>query len=203
MDGNADEFHAALRTHLPVLYLHGTLESGYRLSESDTYNLDTPLARLMVADMVLNWFVWIGYSLTDADLRTLYLSTRDLLAREGLVKKPFVIHPLNPNESDSTKRDEAKNKEWKLADAVWKARGVRFIPGRAEVFLPALVERVRRGWGDELAVKIIKKRLHITDNTPIPSAEVDKLWQSATKTSNGIGDDIDGIEIIAESEGVL
>ena len=151
-DQNIDELHEVFKKkRVPVFHLHGTIDSKCLIAESETYFLDTPLSRIMMADMVTHWFVWIGYKLNDIDLRTIYLSMHEVLSRKGIAKKPYVVHPLELEK-------ENQSSEWRLADKVWSARHATFIPGKAEQFLPALLYQVRRKDLDSLAEEIIAKK---------------------------------------------
>lgn len=169
----------------PVLHLHGTIERDFLISESSTYSLDTPLSTIMRADMTTHTFVWVGYSLSDVDLRTIYLSLRDMLTKSKLAKRPFVVHPLSTNTEI----------EWRLARAVWHARGGTFIPGKAEHFLPALQSQVRRWEAEELVRVIIEQK----GGNPEDSREVDQVWSDARELAEetGLGDEADAIRELA------
>lgn len=195
IDKTADELPALLKQGLfPILYLHGTANAEYLLAESVTYRLDTPLAHFMMADMVTSWFVWVGYSLGDVDLRTIYFSMQGMLRKEKLAKRPFVVHPLDSEGAQN------RNAEWNLADQVWNARRATYIPGRAELFLPALVEQVRRVGAEDMARKIVEKR----GGNPDDDQEIDNLWEQAKiiarKTEQG--NEVEAVEALADAEGV-
>lgn len=182
-----------------ILHLHGTVDTKCLITESQTYSLETPLSLLFKADIVTKWFVWIGYSLSDPDLRTIYLSMRDMLRSKELHRKPFVVHPLESEDLDDRNRH---NLEWHLANKVWDARGATFLPGKAEIFLPALVEKVRRIDADKLVDLIIKKRAENPDNPRVE--EKDSIWLEARNIAqkSELGDDIQAVEVLAEREGV-
>jgi SIR2-like protein len=187
VDANADEIRSTNEEgFIPVLHLHGTIERGFLLTESSTYALDTPLGTIMRADMVVNTFVLVGYSLNDVDLRTMYLSLRDMLTTSKLARRPFVVHPL---ETDT-------EVEWRLARAVWHARGATFIPGKAEAFFPALQSQVRR-WASEGMVRLIVEQ---KGGNPDDQREVDQVWSDALDLaeSTGLGDEIEAIAEIAK-----
>lgn len=195
-DRNADELPVSLRRQrIPVIHLHGAAseEADCLLAESQTYALSTPLAHFMMADMVSNWFVWVGYGLADVDLRTIYLSTQSMLRRKGLVKNPYVVHPLE------SKGDDRKS-EWRLADKVWKARGVVFIPGKAEDFLPALQAQARRTLAQSLARKIIKAQR----GDPSDAEQINAIWEKARTLSvrSRLGNEIDAMRTLAREFGI-
>jgi hypothetical protein len=181
------------RGSLPVLHLHGVAGGDPLFLESNTYELNRPIAKLMIADMVTDTFVWVGYSLTDLDIRGIFLALRDMLAHHGRVKRPFVIHPLL-TEADS------QEYEWQLANKVWDARGCEFIPGTAEDFLPALVAQVRRTKSEGLVRLMIKK----SGGDPGNADEVDKKTSDIIKVcAAGVSDYDQTVEDLARQEGVL
>jgi len=182
------------RNQIPILHIHGRVGSQCLLAESDTCSLDTPLATLMMADMVTGWFVWVGYQLGDLDLRAMYLSMRAMLRREGLAKTPYVVLKL------SSKKDADKKEEWRLANMVWKARKAKFVPGDAECFLPALVLQVRRIDADRWAKAIIDRK----GGDPADVAEFNEVWKEARgiASETGLGDDVDGMKALARQHGV-
>jgi len=148
----------------------------------------------MMADMVTHWFIWIGYSLGDIDLRSLYLSMRDLLARtEDLIKRPYVVYPL-------TLTGAGQALEMELAAALWKSRGATYVPMRAEEFLPKLVEEVRRTKGKALAKELAKKH----GLNPDSSADLDTIWQKAKELNKTlpVDDELNALRLLAQREGI-
>src|SRR6185503_4635748 len=142
---------------IPILHLHGVVGRECLFLESNTYELDRPLAKLMIADMVTHSFVWVGYSLIDLDLRRLFLALRDMLAKHQRENRPFVVYPLTTDLS-------AQEREWELSDQIWKARGCHYLPGAAETLLPALVAQVRRLRSDDSVRKLVIKAGGDPDN---------------------------------------
>jgi len=195
-DSNVNELKKALTLgQMPVLHLHGHLGTDCLLEESKTYKLETPLSQVLKADMTTSYFVFIGYSLNDPDLRTIYLSIRDTLQKEKLAKKPFVVHPLLADSPD------AQRNELRLASAVWDARHATYIPGKAELLLPALARQVHLFKADNLAREIVRKR----GGNPASQEELDNLWKEAEKAAKktGLGDEVQAMEVIAQAEGAL
>lgn len=177
---------------IPVLHLHGSLATNCMLRESETYNLDTPLSYVLRGDMTTHWFLWVGYSLGDHDLRSVYLSMRDMLRKHRGRKNPYAVMPLH---SDN---DEDKLREWKLADKIWTARGVMMLPGVAEMFLPALVAAVRDYEAHIVAARIIEKR----GGDPTSTEQAEALWQEAAGLVEKLnaGDVAGAVLAIAELE---
>lgn len=190
---------ARMQNKIAVIHLHGTLNSHkYRIDERDTYHLDTALARVLMADMVTHWFIWVGYSLNDVDLRSIYLSMRDMLARtDDLVKKPYVVHPLTDELDGEAK---AKQLEVRLATAVWKARGATFIPLRAEEFLPALVNHIRQIKGEEWAVLLAKQ----FGFDPRNEDDLKQVWGKADRLRKefSLDDKVAGMKMLAQKHGI-
>lgn len=178
---------------VPVLHLHGVVGRECLFLESNTHELDRPLAKLMTADMVTHSFVWVGYSLTDLDLRRLFLALREMLARHDRENRPFVVYPLT---TDAT----AQESEWQLADQIWKARGCHYLPGAAEVLLPALVSKIRRLRSDASVRKLVIKAGGDPENATEIATKTDEI---AKVVAVGVGDFDDTVEDLARQEGVL
>jgi hypothetical protein len=186
---------ARAKNEIPVLHLHGRLEGGkYLIAEGETYDLDTPLARILMADLVTHWFVWVGYSLNDVDLRSMYLSMRDMLARtQDLVKKPYVVHPLGSG-------DVTARLELELATAIWESRGASFVPMTAEEFLPALVTQVKRFEGDKWAIRLALK----FGFDPASDEDLQQVWERARQLSLDLmlENEVEGMKALAQREGI-
>jgi hypothetical protein len=150
---------------------------------------------LFIADMSSRWFVWVGYKFADPDLRALFLATRDSLANQHTAKPPFVVYPL----VNSPAGPEGQA-EFSLSTAIWKARGVTFLPGRAEVFLPALVEQVRSAKAEKLVAALLRKRRL----DPEDPNEVDKIYREirALPSYERVASEADEIVALAKLEGV-
>lgn len=192
-DENVDDVHQVYATGgIPVFHLHGSVNGKCLLEESRTYSLTTALAHFLKADMVTKWFVWVGYSLTDPDLRTMYLSMQEHLRKKELAKRPFVVHPLEAG------ADEERENEWRLANAVWNARYATYIVGTAEDFLPALVGQVRCLRATKYAEKVVRSR----GGDPASQPELKRLWQQAEDMANktGDGDAVNAMEMIFQEE---
>lgn len=188
-DEDPDALLRALETdEIPVIHLHGSV--GYRclIAEEETYSLDTPLARVMASDMVTCHFVWIGYSMSDVDLRGLYLSIRELLKRDDLVKTSYFVHPAGSAE------------ECRLAELVWQARGGRYIAAGADEFLPALVRAARRARGDE----VVSELLGSEGKDPKNPVHREDLWSRAQDIAEDhrFDDELEGLAFLAQRAGV-
>ncbi|HRZ58039.1 MAG TPA: SIR2 family protein [Candidatus Paceibacterota bacterium] len=193
-DKNVDELKRSRNANkVPVFHLHGTPESEALLTETDTYELVTPLSKLFMADMVTNWLIIVGYSLADTDLRTISLSMREMLKKQRLAKRPYIVLPVS-NDASLGKA------EWRLAEKIWDAREMLFIPGTAELFLPALREEVRRSRCDNFARVLVKRR----GGDPNSPAELEKAWGEARSLAekSELGTDLDAIEVLAQRHGV-
>ena len=100
---------------IPVIHLHGTLESGkYQITESDLFDRRCR-SRDSTVRSALNGaeaFVFVGYSMNDPDFRSLYLDYReDISLRRTQDKKTYVVSPVGDG------------LEYDLARAVWRSRG--------------------------------------------------------------------------------
>lgn len=178
---------------VPVLHLHGVAGKECLFLESNTYELDRPLAKLMIADMVTHSFVWVGYSLSDLDVRRLFLGLRFMLAKHQRENRPFVVYPL-------TEDPGAEEREWELSDAIWKSRGCHYLPGSAEIFLPALVARMKRLRSDARVRKLVKN----AGGNPEDTSEIARKSAEIMEiVAIGVGDYDDTVEDLARQEGVL
>lgn len=188
-DSNIDEFQNSIKDGcFPVLHLHGLAPQECLLEESETYKLDTPLARLLIADLTIRQFVWVGYQLSDPDLRGIYLSLQNMMKPKKLARRPYVILPM---ESDGN---------YHLESLVWDGRYAKLVPGKAEDFLPALVEQVKRTKAQDLVPLILNKR----GGDSKSHEEQENLWALARRKAqeSGVGDEYDSMRGIARMEGL-
>lgn len=147
-DDDVDRIDCVInQRQIPVIHLHGTINSQCLITERETYTFNTKLAHILMADMIQNGFVLIGYSMKDTDLRSLYFSLRDLLKPKGLAKRTYAVLPLELD----------KEWEWVVADKVWGGRGIKIIPMKAEEFLPYLRRRIELQRSDEIIPQLKKK----------------------------------------------
>ncbi len=203
VDKNSDELRDTLRQEIvPVIHLHGATgrDSDCLVTETQTYALNTPLAQVMKADIATNWFVWVGYSMSDVDLKTIYLAMREILSHVEIAKRPYVVLPFDiPEDANEAKKKIAEGddkQEWRLADLVWDARGATFLPGKAEVFLPALRECADQAAARRIAVLIVTKKGGDV-NDPSQLRQIFEESNLLAKKS-GLGSDIDAMYLLAE-----
>lgn len=193
-DSDANYVHRAMREgKFPVIHLHGKIdeEAGNPLiTEKKTYQLDTPLARLLMADMVTHSFVLVGYSLSDPDLRSIYFSMNAILSRgAGLAKKPYVVHPLRNVGS------AVESLELHFTSRLWDARNMTYLPLTAEEFLPTLAMEVDRVLCDDFAKQIASQNGLDPENP----GHVDKVWEEARNlyAHRGVGDQNEWMKALA------
>jgi hypothetical protein len=178
---------------VPVLHLHGVGGGECLIVEAETFALDRPLARLMMADMVTHSFVWVGYSMSDLDVRHIFLEIRSLLARHKREKRPFVVLPL-------TTSGTTQAYEWRVADEIWSARGCRFIPGRAEDVLPAVVAQLRRAQSEDRVKQLVKNAGGDSESNTDIEVKTRELEQLAARTGANF-DQV--VEDIARQEEII
>jgi hypothetical protein len=190
-DQNIDDLHGFLANNqVPVLHLHGAARADPRIIESETFELNTPLATMLAADMTTNWFVWVGYSLSDGSIRALFYATAKLLSRYKAVKRSYVMYPLSPEDPEL---------EWSLADALWTARNCTYIPGSAEIVLPALAGLVIQSEGRVLAERIVVAR----GGDAGDPKQIQAVWDDAAEYSHSrLGGELEAIRVLAEQHGV-
>jgi hypothetical protein len=190
-DQNIDDLHGFLvKNQVSVLHLHGAAGADPRIIESETFELNTPLAMMLAADMTTHWFAWVGYSLSDGNLRALFYATTKLLSQYKRVKRPDVIYPLSASDPEL---------EWSLADALWTARKCSYIPGGAEVVLPALARLVIQSEGEALAERIVTAR----GGDAKDPKQIQAIWDDASEYKHSrLGGDLEAIRVLAEQHGV-
>lgn len=114
--------------HVAVVHLHGTFSKAPLVREPDLMDPEKPLFQLFLADLIKKAFVFVGYSLSDPNIRALYWRSRQMLSTrdQKLNKSTYVVSPA---ENDVERR---------TASAVWLERGVRYVPMAAEDFFATL-----------------------------------------------------------------
>jgi hypothetical protein len=190
-DSNIDHLRTAEdENRVPVLHLHGAVGLAPKIVESEMFELDTALGRLLTADMTIYWFAWVGYSMTDMDIRHLFFATRRAMQLQRAGKSPFVIYPLSTID---------KELEWRVADQLWRARSCLFIPGAAELVLPAVVTLLGRVQADAIVIRILTK---LGRNATNPD-EIRDIWDKAEKlAADGLGTAEEALRVLAEQYGV-
>jgi hypothetical protein len=143
----------ALNNDLPaVIHLHGTFDDDPLIKEKDVMDPERPLFQLFMAELMTKAFVFVGYSLSDPNIRALYAKSGQVLKRrnEKLMKKTYIIAP--------PKSDE----ERQVATAVWNARDdATYLPMTADEFFRAVHQEIVTHQLDELKTKLFS-RLGIT-----------------------------------------
>lgn len=127
-----------------IIHLHGTFDDNPLICERDLMDPERPLFQIFMADLISKAFVFVGYSLSDFNIRALYSKSREILERRSskLTKKTFIVAP------------PSSESERHVASEVWKSRGAIYIPMGAEEFFKALYTEVVTKALDELKTKI-------------------------------------------------
>jgi hypothetical protein len=131
---NVREYQSIIDKELiPIVYLHGTLESGvFQITEEDIYNMENPalMSNFKMALMISDVFVFIGYSLNDPDFKKAYRDYLNSIKDGGRMtdKTAFFVSPPN------------NIYEYLLGQKVWEARKANWIPYSAETFFASLNE---------------------------------------------------------------
>jgi len=149
-DNHLEELRRAEAKEIPtpaIIHLHNDLGGDYLITEKDLVvrGLDSPLLKVFQADLARSAFVFLGYSLSDPNLKSIYLKTNEELERCKQSKATFVVAPLERPEMDSGIRDvdEFLHRKWKVAKALWESRGATLIPMTAKDFLENLLDTVK------------------------------------------------------------
>lgn len=118
---------------IPIIHLHGMLTGRYVISEADIFTLKHPriVEEFENALREADAFVFVGYSMSDPDLRNVYMEYHaELLERnsEKDVDKE-VTYLVSPPKDKS---------DYEIGEEIWKSRGVVWIPLNAATFFTAL-----------------------------------------------------------------
>jgi len=112
---------------LPIIHLHGTLETQYQITETDVFDTRVSILNNEFQTALFNAraFVFVGYSMMDPDYRRIYREYRSewRLRKNNSDKKTYVVLP--PNDGFS----------YRLGKKIWEERGAEWIPlGAVEFF---------------------------------------------------------------------
>lgn len=79
-ESNLREMNEAIQQGKTVIvHLHGTLQEKPLICECDLVSSTGPLFQLFLADLMCEVFIFVGYSLSDPNLRALYFYAKDIL----------------------------------------------------------------------------------------------------------------------------
>jgi hypothetical protein len=136
-----DEFKAM---KILIVHLHGTFRDEPYICEKDLMDVDKPLFQLFLSEMMTKSFVFVGYSLSDPNIRALYSRASDILSKinEKLKKTTYVVFPA----SDEVDR--------MVSQCTWQARNATYIPLDAKEFFSRL-----QGAVETHALKQMKEQL--------------------------------------------
>lgn len=126
---------AQLKGLIPIIHLHGKLDGQYEITEADVFR-ETPQRMHLRFELALGEaeaFVFVGYSLSDPDFRSIYRRYR-----EGILKRPC----------GSTRKDKTTyvvgpqddRHKYTLGADIWLDRGAIWIPLTAHAFFARLRE---------------------------------------------------------------
>jgi hypothetical protein len=132
---------------IPIIYLHGTLEGEYQITESDVFDKRFRALHSMFQSALnsAHAFIFVGYSMSDPDFRAIYLAHRnDIQLRGKMAKTTFVVGPADGEH------------EYRLGEALWKARGAVWIPLTAGEFFGRLKGLLIDRVDEEVRSRIMK-----------------------------------------------
>jgi hypothetical protein len=137
-----------LREKIGVVHLHGTFDEEPLIKETDLMSSQRPLFSLFLAELMAKSFVFVGYSLSDPNIRSLYFQANEILTNQriNLKKITYVVFPPS--------NDVDRN----ISSAVWLAppRNAKYIPLAADEFFRRLYEQL-----EGKAMIELKKELQI------------------------------------------
>lgn len=152
------EFHTlnldeVLRDKIGVVHLHGTFNEEPLIKEKDLMSSRKPLFSLFLAELMAKSFVFVGYSLSDPNIRSLYFQANEILTsqRINLKKLTYVVFPPD-NDVDR-----------KISSEIWSSplRNAKYIPLAADEFFKRLYEQLEGKAMIELK-KELQTRLSMT-----------------------------------------
>jgi hypothetical protein len=139
---------------LPILYLHGTLESGnYQITESDVFDRRFRALHHIFRTALneADAFVFVGYSMSDPDFRSLYLDYREEMdLRQKAKKKAYIVAP------------EEDVHTYALGKGIWESREAVWLPLDAESFFSGIRSILDQRVSKEEKERIMKK-YHLKD----------------------------------------
>jgi len=130
-----------------VIHLHGTFKDKPYICEKDLMDFDKPLFQLFLSEMMTKSFIFIGYSLSDPNIRALYYKAANILSKinEELKKTTYVVFPPK----DEVDKIVSKN--------TWQARNAVYIPLDAENFFIRLQSAIETHALSEMKEKLCKR----------------------------------------------
>jgi len=154
-DDNTRQIAAVQRlAQMPIIYLHGRVDTNqYQITESDIFSHNFKALHLQFRSALneADAFVFVGYSMSDPDFRSLYLDYRDELSIRGRDQK--VTYVVSPSSGPSY---------FALGKHVWRSRGAVWIPLSAGQFFEKLRETLEHNFNKGAKTRIMTK-YNLTD----------------------------------------
>lgn len=134
-------------TNILIVHLHGKFEDKPYICENELMDIENPLFQLFLSEMMTKSFVFVGYSLSDPNIRALYYKASDILAKinKTLKKTTYVVFPPN-DEVDRT-----------VSDCIWRVRNATYIPLDAKDFFVRLQTAIETHALNELKEQLCKQ----------------------------------------------
>jgi hypothetical protein len=136
-----------LTHNIGVIHLHGTFDDEPLFEENKLMQPDRPLFSLFIAELMTKSFVFVGYSLSDPNIRSLYFRVNEILTkqRKDLKKTTYVVFPPK-NDIDR-----------RVSEMTWLARNATYIPLSGEEFFDRLHELIKSKGVKYLKDKLLKR----------------------------------------------
>jgi hypothetical protein len=136
-----------------VIHLHGSFDRDPIITEFDLMSSqrDKSLFQVFLSELLNKVFVFVGYSLADINIRTIYFKAKETIdARKETKKNNYVVCLI----MDKTER--------RIATDIWKNRGAHLIPIDAESFMlmlrARLINETLKDWkkqiGNRLSISV-------------------------------------------------
>ena len=150
-ENNFTTLDKVVRGKTAIIHLHGTFADQPLIKENDLMNPNRPLFQLFLGELMTKSFVFVGYSLSDPNIRTLYFRAMDLLinTRKKLRKKTYIVFPAR------------NDMERRVSEEVWGQREAIYIPLGADEFFNRLYAELKTNVIKDIKQQLVK-RLGIT-----------------------------------------
>ncbi len=140
-----------------VVHLHGTFNDSPLICEEDLIDFEKPLFQIFLGELMTKAFVFVGYSLSDPNIKALYYKASNLLIKmnKKLHKKTYIVFP-------------SKNEvEEMVSKCTWEARNAVYIPLTAEVFFVELHRAIEtyalNGLKEEIRIRLGHKDMSLVN----------------------------------------
>jgi hypothetical protein len=165
---NLSDFHTARQEKkIAVIHLHGCIEyPGSLISGEERQAIaEGMLFDLFRSELAKQVFVFVGYSLSDTNLRSLFFDIQRVSkTRQGLDKRMYAVSPAKGDLSDP-------HSEASIAKKIWDLRDVTHLALRADEFFESLLQAT-------VDFTVYKAKEYVSEKLRIDGESLQKMAQS-------------------------